>query len=127
MPMRMVVDPLPKERRPDSSDPPVYDPDGPGGWNRPHGPENWPELVATWRRQGLEERSKVEREAVSSSAILSVGYDPTTMTMEVEFTSGRVYQYFDVSEEEFGALMSAESHGSYLATNIKGRYRYAQM
>jgi Helicase HerA, central domain/KTSC domain len=127
MPMRMIVDVLPDERRPDSSDPPVYDPDGPGGWNRPHGPEAWPELIATWRRQGYDERKMMDREAVASSNISSIGYDAATATLEVEFSSGSVYQYFDVPETEYEGLMGAGSHGSYLASNIKGHFRYAQL
>jgi hypothetical protein len=127
MPMRMVVDPLPEDRRPDSSDPPVYSRNGPGGWNAPRCPENWLEVVTAWRRQGYEERKEMDRESVSSSNLLSVGYDSSTMTLEVEFHDGGVYQYFDVPEDEHSGLMSAASHGSYLAAHIKGRYRYARL
>lgn len=128
MPMRMRVDQLPEDRRPDSGDPPVYEPKGPGGWNREREPQNWPELVATWRRQGIhEERETMERQTVSSSNVASVGYDPATATMEVEFLSGSVYQYFDVPEHEYEALIGAGSVGSYLASNIKGHYRYARV
>lgn len=35
---------------------------------------------------------------VTSSSISSIGYDEQTSIMEVEFTSGDVYRYFDVSE-----------------------------
>lgn len=31
------------------------------------------------------------RTPVASSALASVGYDPSTQTLEVEFRSGRVY------------------------------------
>jgi uncharacterized protein len=127
MPMRMIVDPLPEGRRPDSSDPPVYSRIGPGGWNASRSPENWPELVAAWRRQGHEERNAMDRESVISESLVSVGYDPETMTLEIEFSGGRVYQYFDVPENEHESLMAAESHGSYLAANIKGHYRYVQL
>jgi DNA helicase HerA-like ATPase len=127
MPMRMRVNPLPEDRRPDSSDPPVYEPHGPGGWNRPREPQDWPELVATWRRQGLQERNSMVREPVVSSNVASVGYDPQTMTLEVEFLGGGLYQYFDVPEEEYAGLMSAETVGGYLNDNIKGRYRYARV
>lgn len=51
LPMRMLVDPLPDGRRPESDDPKVYDGDGPGGWNRRREPSNYADLVETWRRQ----------------------------------------------------------------------------
>jgi DNA helicase HerA-like ATPase len=127
MPMRMRVDLLPEDRRPDSTDPPVYDPSGPGGWNRPREPQNWPELVGAWRRQGLDERKTMQREPVASSTVASVGYEPETMTLEVEFVNGTIYQYFDVPEGECAGLLAAGSVGKYLSSNIKGRYRYARI
>jgi hypothetical protein len=127
MPMRMRVDLLPDDRRPESSDPPVYEPRGPGGWNRPREPQNWSELVAAWRLQGLEERKTMNRDPVTSSNVASVGYDPQTMTLEVEFFGGSVYQYFDVPESEHAGLVGAGSVGGYLNSNIKGRYRYARI
>ncbi|MGH3992421.1 MAG: ATP-binding protein, partial [Pseudonocardiaceae bacterium] len=51
LPMRMLVDPLPDARRPESDDPKVYDDTGPGGWNRGREPSNYGDLVETWRRQ----------------------------------------------------------------------------
>jgi hypothetical protein len=51
LPMRMLVDPLPDARRPDSHDPKVYDASGPGGWNRAREPADYVDLVETWRRQ----------------------------------------------------------------------------
>jgi uncharacterized protein len=126
MPMRMRVDLLPDDRRPESGDPPVYDPNGPGGWNRSREPQNWSELVVAWRLQGLEERKTMNRESVISSNVASVGYDPQTLTLEVEFLSGSVYQYFDVPESEHANLVGADTVGGYLNSNIKGRYRYAR-
>jgi len=38
------------------------------------------------------------RMSVSSSNISSVGYDPKTQTLEVEFHNGGVYQYFNVPQ-----------------------------
>ena len=69
----------------------------------------------------------MERIPVSSSHISSVGYDPDGHVLEVEFTDGSVYQYFDVPEAEYESLMSASSHGSYLNANIKGRYAHAKL
>lgn len=68
----------------------------------------------------------MNRTPVSSSDVASVGYEPSTMTLEVEFHSGAVYQYFDVPEVEYQNLMSAGSVGKYLNQNIKNSFRYAQ-
>lgn len=60
LPMRMLVDPLPDARRPDSHDPKVYDDTGPGGWNRRREPSDYRDLVETWRRQDPQPPRKVE-------------------------------------------------------------------
>ncbi len=69
----------------------------------------------------------VDRTRVNSGMILSIGYDSSTGTLEVEFANGGIYQYFDVPEHEYDALMTASSHGGYLAKNIKPHFRYARV
>lgn len=69
----------------------------------------------------------MNRTPVSSSSIASVGYEPETATLEIEFVDGGLYQYFDVPEHEYEALIGAGSVGSYFATQIKGVYRYARV
>ena len=69
----------------------------------------------------------MNRTPVTSSSVASIGYDPNTMTLEVEFSDGSVYQYFDVPEPVYQDLMSASSVGTYLNRNIKANYRYAQI
>jgi len=69
----------------------------------------------------------MERQRVSSSNIASVGYDPTTLTLEVEFRSASVYQYFGVPDHTYQALMRAASKGSYFKDYIKDRYRFRQV
>ena len=66
----------------------------------------------------------MDRQGVDSSNIASIGYDESTETLEVVFLKGGLYQYYDVPEHVYDELMSAGSHGSYLASNIKGTYRY---
>ena len=67
------------------------------------------------------------REPVSSSNLAEVGYDCPTETLEVCFKSGRTYQYFDVPENIYDSLKTAESPGGYLNREIKGKYRYARV
>lgn len=69
----------------------------------------------------------MNRMAVISSNVASVGYDANTMTLEVEFTNGSVYQYCDVPVTEYQALLNASSVGTYLNQNIKTSYRYAKI
>lgn len=65
---------------------------------------------------------------MTSSNILSIGYDPDNMILEVEFTTGAVYQYYDVSQSIYDGLMAADSHGTFLSAYVKkGGYRYAQV
>ncbi len=67
------------------------------------------------------------RQPVVSSNVATIGYDPDTQILEVEFHSGRVYQYFDVPEHVYEAFMGAASKGTFLNEQIKNVYRYAQL
>jgi DNA helicase HerA-like ATPase len=51
IPMRAMIDPPPRNRRPDSQDPVVYDDFGPGGWNRGREASDYKEVVELWRKQ----------------------------------------------------------------------------
>lgn len=62
---------------------------------------------------------------VNSSNICSIGYENNTLY--VRFNSGSTYAYFNVPETIYRGLMSASSHGSYLARNVKGIYAYRKI
>jgi hypothetical protein len=62
------------------------------------------------------------RHPVTSTNITSIGYDPRTSTLEVEFRSGGVYQYSGVPEATTAALLNAQSHGKYFYLHVKDRY-----
>lgn len=64
----------------------------------------------------------MNRQYVSFSDIKSIGYENNTL--EIEFHSGGIYQYFDVPQEVYIELMNAESHGKYFHRNIKDKYQY---
>jgi hypothetical protein len=51
LPLRALIDAPAKNRRPDSHDPKVYDPDSNGGWNRPRQIENYANLLDKWRSE----------------------------------------------------------------------------
>lgn len=61
----------------------------------------------------------MNRSPVISSNVAAVGYDPSTMTLEVEFKKGGVYQYFNVQPAVHAAMVAAPSVGRYLDVNIK--------
>jgi hypothetical protein len=63
----------------------------------------------------------MEREEVQSSAITSVGYDPLSEVLEIEFASGAIWQYLGVPEAEHRELLSG-SVGKYFHSQIKDKY-----
>lgn len=69
----------------------------------------------------------MNRQHVSSSNIRSIGYDSKFQTLEIEFHSGGIYQYFNVPESVYNALMSAQSHGSYFHRHIKDEYQWTKI
>jgi len=69
----------------------------------------------------------MDRILVESSNLVSVGYDATAQVLEVEFLTGKVYQYHDVPGEVYQGLMSAASKGEYLHDNILNRYNFQEV
>lgn len=65
---------------------------------------------------------KIERQPVTSSNLKSVGYDPETRILEIEFQRGQVYHYQGVPQEVYDGLMAAESPGRYFASEIRPTY-----
>lgn len=51
LPLRAVIDTPARNRRPDSHDPKIYDPESVGGWNRPKQAENYVKVVESWRSE----------------------------------------------------------------------------
>lgn len=62
----------------------------------------------------------MNRTSVRSSNIASIGHDPATNKLEIEFSNGSVYSYSDVPAEKHTALMTAPSIGMHFAKNIRG-------
>lgn len=70
----------------------------------------------------------MERTSVSSSNLLSVGYEPSTSILEIEFHGGGIYQYAGVPQYHYDGLMAAGSKGRYFDANIKkGGYGYSKV
>jgi hypothetical protein len=69
----------------------------------------------------------MKRQPVTSSVLASIGYDPKARILEVEFTSGRIYQYAEVPSRILKALRAAESAGSFFNENIRDDFPYVQI
>jgi KTSC domain-containing protein len=66
----------------------------------------------------------MERQPLASRAIVSAGYDAASGTLELEFASGRIYQYDGVSQGTYDWLLRASSKGAYVSRMINDRYPY---
>ena len=78
--------------------------------------------------QAASREHAIERKPVRSSALRSVGYDPGQRVLEVEFTGGEVYRYFDVPAKVHRELMAAESHGRYFQQHVRNKgYRFQKV
>jgi len=64
----------------------------------------------------------MERQFIESSMIKSIGYDAQSSTLEIEFNSGEVWQYFDFSESLWYEFESSESKGKFFHREIKNQY-----
>jgi hypothetical protein len=69
----------------------------------------------------------MDRILVNSSTIVDIGYDDSSMTLELGFKQGAVYQYFDVPDAVYQELMRADSKGTFFHANIKNNYRYTKL
>lgn len=64
----------------------------------------------------------MNRTLVSSSNLVSVGYDEDYQILEVEFKKSGIYSYQNVPLVIFQALMSAPSIGTFFNAEVKNTY-----
>ena len=69
----------------------------------------------------------MERYTVASSNIASIGYDAAAETLEIEFLSGSIYQYYNLPENMYDQLMKEPSKGKFLNVYIKNAYPYSRV
>jgi hypothetical protein len=67
----------------------------------------------------------MQRHAVQSEAIRSVGY--LSGTLEIELQTGAVYRYFPVPERVHRKLMQADSHGRFFSSHVRDRFRFQRL
>jgi hypothetical protein len=62
---------------------------------------------------------------VKSSNVHSVGYNPATQSMDVQFKGGgKVYRYSDVPSAVHDNLHKAPSIGKFISANIVGKFKH---
>ena len=68
-------------------------------------------------------QGRITRYEVTSSVLAAVSYDTGKRVLELEFHSGASYRYFEVPEELFNRLLTADSKGQFFGTNIRDKFR----
>ena len=66
----------------------------------------------------------MEMKPVKSSYLKSVGYDAEKAELRIEFNSGAIFDYFDVTPGEYDSLVYAESIGRHFSHNIKLQHSF---
>ncbi len=64
----------------------------------------------------------MDRQFIESKMIKSIGYDAQSSTLEIEFNTGAVWQYFDFQESLWYEFESSESKGKFFHREIKNQY-----
>ena len=62
-----------------------------------------------------------------SSVVAKTNYEPGTLILRVVYISGDIYEYENVPAEVYDAMRSSFSKGTFLNTEIKGKYNYRKL
>ena len=69
----------------------------------------------------------MQRASIASDTVTSIGYEAATSTLELEFSSGDVFQFYNVPLTVYIALIKAASKGDFYHHNIKAVYESKQV
>jgi hypothetical protein len=69
----------------------------------------------------------MHRHRVSSSSLISVGYDAPSKTLELEFLSGAVYRYRKVPRLIYDELMRAPSKGRFVNAFVRDTFPFSRV
>jgi hypothetical protein len=64
----------------------------------------------------------MQRKRVNSSKLKSVGYDEPSRTLEIEMSSGQIFQYGGVYPEVYRRLMAAPNPTAFYDDKIAEEY-----
>lgn len=62
-----------------------------------------------------------------SSVVAAMKYDNHAHKLRIVFVSGKVYDYQNVPKDVYDAMKAAGSKGTFLNTEIKGKYRFVEV
>lgn len=54
-------------------------------------------------------------------SVTATGYEPTSKQMQAMFANESLYQYENITQEEYDSILNAESVGSKLKEVVKGK------
>ena len=69
----------------------------------------------------------MHRTAITANGIAQVGYEDGSEILEIEFTSGNVFQFFNVPPRMFHQLMDTPFKEFYYQNNIHDRFPYKRI
>lgn len=64
----------------------------------------------------------MKRKEVVSTNIVSIGYDETVNTLEIEYKAGSIYAYYQVPQNLHQELLESTSFGRFLDREIKEKF-----
>jgi hypothetical protein len=65
--------------------------------------------------------------AMESSSIAAAGYDGEEQVLRVRYIGGGTYDYLEVPEEVYDALLQSSSKGQFVNCEIKPAYPYRRV
>lgn len=69
----------------------------------------------------------MRRVEVDSGPVRSIGFDAEREVLEIEWRSGRTYQYFGVPAAVHGWIMRIDDKQGIVERMVKGRYDYVEV
>jgi len=79
------------------------------------------------RRAALGTPEKRSGRFLVSSTIKSVEYDDDARELDITFTSGKTYRYFNVPLEIYAEFLDAGSKGKFFNDSIKGAFAFVEV
>jgi len=69
----------------------------------------------------------MQRKPLTSTTVVSAGYDDGSQQLEIEFHGGRIYRYSGVPRGVYDFLLRARSKGGYVSRMIDGHYAHEEI
>jgi hypothetical protein len=91
---------------------------------REHDGRTFDTIVARW---GPAERRQVKRIKLGASKLVSAGYTADSKVLELQFEDGSRYQYFDVPDELYDELLSADSADEVFEREVEPKFAFVRV